>query len=84
MVLDHLQRGRAPTDTRQPHFHRDATIPGASGIPHEQIPDHLDEFDPRHPTVFLWDGPQRRATPDAVHALLDAGYPPRGSSNAIL
>ena len=74
-LIDHLERGLPVIDTRQRHFHRDATIPGARGIAHEQILDHLDELDPGVPTVFFCNGPQCKATPDAVHALLDAGHP---------
>jgi rhodanese-related sulfurtransferase len=74
-LIDHLERGLPVIDTRQPHFHRDATIPGARGIAHEQILDHLDELDPGVPTVFFCNGPQCKATPDAVQALLEAGYP---------
>jgi rhodanese-related sulfurtransferase len=73
-LIDHLERGLPAIDTRQPHFHRDATIPGARGIVHEQILDHLDELDRGVPTVFFCNGPQCKATPDAVHALLEAGY----------
>jgi rhodanese-related sulfurtransferase len=74
-LIEHLEAGGALVDTRQPHFHREATIPGARGIPHEQILDHLDELDRTAPTVFFCNGPQCKATPDTVHALLDAGYP---------
>jgi rhodanese-related sulfurtransferase len=76
-LIDHVAHGRPVIDTRQPHFHRDATIPGARGIPHERILDHLDELDPTTPTVFFCNGPQCKATPDAIHTLLDAGYPAR-------
>jgi rhodanese-related sulfurtransferase len=75
-LIEHVAHGRALIDTRQPHFHHDATIPGARRIPHERILEHLDELDPGAPTVFFCNGPQCRATPDAIHALLDAGYPP--------
>jgi rhodanese-related sulfurtransferase len=74
-LIDHLERGRPLIDTRQPHFHHHATIPGARGIPHERLLDHLDELDPTAPTVFFCNGPQCKATPDAIHTLLEAGYP---------
>jgi rhodanese-related sulfurtransferase len=74
-LLGHIARGLPLIDTRQAHFHDDATIPGARGIPHEQIVDRLDELDPNVPTVFFCNGPQCRATPAAVRALLGAGYP---------
>ena len=74
-LIDHIERGRPLIDTRQPRFHRDATIPGARGIPHDRILARLDELDPSVPTVFFCNGPQCAATPDAVRTLLDAGYP---------
>ena len=74
-LIDHIEHGWPLIDTRQPHFHRDATIPGARGIPHDRILEHLDELDPDVPTVFFCNGPQCAATPDAVRTLLDAGYP---------
>lgn len=74
-LIDHIEHGRPLIDTRQPHFHRDATIPGARGIPHDRILEHLDELDPNVPTVFFCNGPQCAATPDAVRTLLEAGYP---------
>jgi rhodanese-related sulfurtransferase len=77
-LIDHLKHGLPLIDTRQPHFHHDATIPGARGIPHEQILDHLDELDPRVPTVLFCNGPQCQATPNGIRALLAAGYPAAG------
>jgi rhodanese-related sulfurtransferase len=74
-LIDNLERGRPLVDTRQPHFHRKATIPGARSIPHDEILDHLDSLDRDDVTVFFCNGPQCTATPDAVRALLDAGYP---------
>ena len=75
-LIDHLGKGQPVIDTRLAHFHREATIPGARSIPHEQILDYLDELNDSTPTVFFCNGPQCAATPDAVHKLLDAGYPP--------
>ncbi len=72
-LLDHRERGLPLIDTRLPHFHREGTIPGARSIPHEQILDR--ELDPDRPTVFFCNGPQCAATPEAIHALLEAGYP---------
>ncbi|MEO8966005.1 MAG: rhodanese-like domain-containing protein [Solirubrobacteraceae bacterium] len=75
-LIAHLEQGLALIDTRLPHFHRQATIPGARGIPHQQILDRRDELDPSAPTAFFCNGPQCKATPDAIGALLDAGCPP--------
>ena len=75
--IEHLDSGLPITDTRLPQFHRDATIPGARSIPHEQILERRGELDPSVPTVFFCNGPQCAATPDAIGRLLDAGYPAR-------
>ena len=74
-LIDHIERGRPLIDTRQAHFHRDGTIPGAHSIPHDEILDHLDELDAGGLAVFFCNGPQCAATPDAIGKLLDAGYP---------
>ena len=76
-LIEHLAHGLPIIDTRLPHFHRDATIPGARSIPHEQILERRGELDPSSPTVFFCNGPQCAATPDAITKLLDAGYPAR-------
>lgn len=66
-LLDHIEHGWRLIDTRQPHFHRDGTIPGARGIPHDRILEHLDELDPNVPTVFYCTAPSARPhqTPSA-------------------
>jgi rhodanese-related sulfurtransferase len=74
-LIEHLKRGLPAIDTRLDHFHRDGTIPGARSIPHEQILDRLDELDPSRPTAFFCNGPQCTATPDAIHQLLETGFP---------
>ncbi len=74
-VIEHLQAGRPLIDTRHPEQHQQATIPGARGIPHEQITARVDELDPEQVTVLFCNGPQCPATPQAVHALLEHGYP---------
>ncbi len=76
-VIKHVQEGGALIDTRQAHFRRAGTIPGARNIPHDQILDHIGSLDSRRATVFFCNGPQCSATPQAVRALLDAGYPAR-------
>jgi len=74
-LIEHLRRGLPVIDTRLEHFNREGTIPEAHSIPHEQILDRRDELDPSVPAVFFCNGPQCAATPDAIHKLLDAGYP---------
>src|SRR5437588_11062016 len=68
-LLAHIERGLPLIDTRQEHFYAQATIPGARSIPREAILEHIDEFDRRAATVFFCNGPQCKATPDAIHAL---------------
>ncbi len=74
-VIEHLLHGGALVDTRLEHVVRQGTIPGARGIPHERIVEHLGELDPAAETVFFCNGPQCAATPDAVRRLLEHGYP---------
>lgn len=76
-LIEHIERGLPVIDTRLAHFHREATIPGARGIPHDEILDHLGELDPDAPVALFCNGPQCAATPDAVRALLEAGHPAR-------
>jgi rhodanese-related sulfurtransferase len=72
-LIKHLERGQPAIDTRQPELHREATIPGARGVPHERILEA--GLDPTIPTVLFCNGPQCKATPDAIAKLLDSGYP---------
>src|SRR5437868_3165145 len=74
-LIEHLERGLPVMDTRQAELHREATIAGAHGIPHEEIVTRMGELDPSTPTVFFCNGPQCTATPHAVKALLEAGFP---------
>jgi rhodanese-related sulfurtransferase len=76
-LIEHLRRGLPVIDTRLAHFHEDSTIPGARSIPHDEILDRRDELDHAVESVFFCNGPQCTATPDAIHNLLDAGYPAR-------
>lgn len=74
-LIEHLEAGGPLVDTRVKHFYQEGTIPGARGIPHEQILERRDELDPGRPTVLFCNGPQCAATPDAVATLLEAGDP---------
>lgn len=74
-VIEHLRAGLPVVDTRHPQQHEQATIPGAHAIAHEEIVARLDELDPDRVTVLFCNGPQCKATPDAVRALLAHGYP---------
>lgn len=74
-VIEHLERGLPIIDTRHVEQHREATIPGARGIAHEEIVERIDELDRDTVTVLFCNGPQCKATPDAVRLLLESGYP---------
>jgi rhodanese-related sulfurtransferase len=74
-VIEHLQAGRPLVDTRHRAQHEQATIPGARGVPHEHIVARAHELDRDEVTVLFCNGPQCKATPDAVQALLARGYP---------
>jgi rhodanese-related sulfurtransferase len=74
-LIEHLRDGLPVIDTRLEHFNRMGTIPGARSVPHDRIADRLEELDPGLPTVLFCNGPQCQATPDAIHRLLDVGYP---------
>jgi len=74
-VVAHLQKPLALIDTRGPESFHEATIPAARNIPHTEAALSIAELDSAHPTIFFCNGPQCPATPDAVHALLTAGYP---------
>ncbi len=77
-VIEHLSHSLPVIDTRQTDFEDEATIPGARRISHGEVLDHLDELDPAKPTVFFCNGPQCKATPDAIKTLLEHGYPAEG------
>ncbi len=74
-LVEHAHEGLPLVDTRLEHFFREGTIPGARSISHEEIVQRRAELDSTVPTVFFCNGPQCLATPDAIAALLEAGYP---------
>ncbi len=74
-LIAHVQSGLPAIDTRLAQYHREATIPGASAIPHTEILERRAELDEATPTVFFCNGPQCSATPDAIAELLAAGHP---------
>ncbi|MDQ2895981.1 MAG: rhodanese-like domain-containing protein [Actinomycetota bacterium] len=74
-VIERLTAGLLLVDSREPHFYAHCTIPGARNIPHPDVVQRRDELAPGTPTVFFCNGPQCTATPNAAHALLDAGHP---------
>lgn len=74
-VIEHLEAGLLLVDTRRDIQRNQATIPGSLGITHGRIVERIDELDPSQPTVLFCNGPQCAATPSAVRALLEEGYP---------
>jgi rhodanese-related sulfurtransferase len=74
-VIEHIQRGLPTVDTRLAKFHGERTIRGARPIPHEEILERRHELNPDVKTVFFCNGPQCTATPEAIHTLLESGYP---------
>src|SRR5450631_1739136 len=56
-VIEHL-RARGPVvDCRLPEYVERGTIPGAVNIPHGEIAQRIDEFDPVEPTIVFCNGP---------------------------
>jgi rhodanese-related sulfurtransferase len=75
-VLAHLRAGGALVDTRQPEHVVHGTLPGAVAIRHEEILEGLAALDADGPVILFCNGPQCTATPQAVAALLEAGWDP--------
>ncbi len=74
-LIQHVDSGLALIDSRQQRAYASATIPGARSIPHDVAAERISELDPDRPAVFFCNGPQCGASPDAIEALLAAGYP---------
>jgi rhodanese-related sulfurtransferase len=77
-LIEHLEAGRPAIDTRRPEYREQARIAGTAGIPHEEIGERIGELDRDAVTVLLCNGPQCSATPSAIRALLERGYPAGG------
>ena len=74
-VIEQLERRRPVVDTRPAAAYAHSTIPGARNLSHGQEVARIDELDRDQVTILFCNGPQCAATPDAVEALLTAGYP---------
>lgn len=74
-VIEQLERALPVVDTRPAPAYARATIPGAQNLPHGQAVERIDELDRKRVTILFCNGHQCAATPDAVEALLAAGYP---------
>lgn len=75
-VIEHLRGGGLTVDTRQPDQVARGSLPGAVAIRHQEIVERLARLDADGPVVLFCNGPQCRATPQAVAALVAAGWPP--------
>jgi rhodanese-related sulfurtransferase len=73
-VLEHVRAGGMLIDTRQHEHVAHGTLLGAVAIRHEDIVDGLAELRPAGPVVLFCNGPRCTATPQAVAALLAAGW----------
>lgn len=75
-VVDHIESGGAVVDSRLTKFLGSGGLPTAVSIPHPDVLEHRDAFDPDGKTVLYCNGPQCAASPNAIESLLDAGQPP--------
>jgi rhodanese-related sulfurtransferase len=75
-VVEHIQGGGAVVDSRLREYLAGGVLPGAVGVPHDEVLAHRERFDPAGMTVLYCNGPQCPASPDAITALLGAGQPP--------
>jgi rhodanese-related sulfurtransferase len=74
-LVHQLECGLAVIDTRRSHFYREATIPGATNVPHTDIDDRRRDLDRAAAIVLFCNGPQCKATPTVIRALLEHGHP---------
>lgn len=73
-LQDLVAQGARLVDSRVPGSFGGRTIPGATNVPHDQTADRRHELDPAQMTVLFCNGPQCPQSPDALRALVDAGY----------
>lgn len=73
-VLEHLAAGGTVVDTRQPEHVARGTLPGAVAIRHQEVVAELERLAPEGSVVLFCNGPQCKATPQAVEHLLEAGW----------
>jgi rhodanese-related sulfurtransferase len=74
-VVDLVADGALLVDTRVADSRSGVGIPGAVHLPHDQVAQQLAELDRSRVSILFCNGPQCTQTPDAITALLDAGYP---------
>jgi rhodanese-related sulfurtransferase len=75
-LIAHLEGGGLAVDTRQPDQVARGSIPGTIAIRHQEIAERLPALAPAGTVVLFCNGPQCVATPQAVEALLAAGWDP--------
>lgn len=74
-VIDHIDAGAPIIDTRRLSYFEQGALPTARHIEHNEIVDRIGELDREAISVLYCNGPQCAATPHAIAALLEAGYP---------
>ncbi|HEY4558132.1 MAG TPA: rhodanese-like domain-containing protein [Enteractinococcus sp.] len=77
-LIEAVEDGAVLVDSRLPGSRAGVTIPGAVNIPHDQILESTEQLDPSRLTVLFCNGPQCPQSPQAIRALLEAGYPAAG------
>lgn len=75
-IIDLVAEGALLVDTRVSDSRSRTTLPGATHLPHDQIAERRTELDESRTSILFCNGPQCPQTPDAIGALLEAGYPP--------
>ena len=73
-VLDHIRADGVLVDCRQAEHVALGTLPGAVAIRHQEVVAGLAALDAEGAIVLFCNGPQCTATPQAVAALLAAGW----------
>ncbi len=74
-LIEAVNDGAVLVDTRLPDSRAGVTLPGAINIPHDQTLESKAQLDPSQLTVLFCNGPQCPQSPQAIRALLEAGYP---------
>lgn len=75
-VLEQLRRGMPVIDSRTRDYYVVSTIPGARSIPYPEVVARISDLNREQETIFFCNGPQCGQSPEAIRALLEAGYPP--------
>lgn len=74
-LLDLAEQGAVLVDCRTSGSFGGRTIPDSVLIPHDEVLQRRDEFDPGRLSILFCNGPQCPQSPDAIRRLLEAGYP---------